>query len=377
MKRWDAVSVVLSRWWPLPAAAVVLVLQLYGWARAGRGVVAAARAAWPALRWIWPLLVAGLLIAWLHRPGVAATVAWLRRLPRAVAIGLLAAAALGLLVVVFVALPTWFVPDGAKVQDLYKARNDVRTTAVQATAGLVVLLGAYFTWRQLHTAREGQVTDRFTRAIDHLGSDQLDIRLGGIYALERIARDSKADRPTIAEVLTAYVRTHSPWPPSQPNQYKPDWPLDPQPDLRTRAPDVQAALTVLGRGRFASLAAMDSAWLDLQEVDLRKANLAGAHLERANLAGAHLEGANLSGAHLERARLAHAHLKRANLSGAHLEGAILNGAHLERAYLNGAYLKGALFLEHAHLAGAEADGTLWPDGFDWQAAGVDFVYTVE
>jgi hypothetical protein len=259
MKRWDAVSVVLSRWWPLPAAAVVLVLQLYGWARAGHGVVAAARAAWPALRWIWPLLVAGLLIAWLHRPGVAATVAWLRRLPRAVAIGLLAAAALGLLVVVFVALPTWFVPDGAKVQDLYKARNNVRTTAFQATAGLVVLLGAYFTWRQLHTAREGQVTDRFTRAIDHLGSDQLDIRLGGIYALERIARDSKADRPTIAEVLTSYVRTHSPWLPSQPNQYKPDWPLDLQPDLRTRAPDVQAALTVLGRGRFASLAAMDSA----------------------------------------------------------------------------------------------------------------------
>ena len=310
--------------------------------------MAAARAAWPALRWIWPLLVAGLLIAWLHQPGVAATVAWLRRLPRAVAIGLLAAAALGLLVVVvFVALPTWFVPDGAEVQDLYKARNDVRTTAVQATAGLVVLLGAYFTWRQLHTAREGQVTDRFTRAIDHLGSDQLDIRLGGIYALERIARDSKADRPTIAEVLTAYVRTHSPWPPSQPNQYKPNWPLDLQPDLRTRAPDVQAALTVFGRGRFASLAAMDSAWLDLQEVDLRKANLAGAHLERANLAGAHLERANLS------------------------------GAHLERAYLNGAYLKGSLFLEHAHLAGAEADGTLWPDGFDWQAAGVDSVYTVE
>ena len=130
----------------------------------------------------------------------------------------------GLVVVVFVVLPVWFVPDNAKVQDLYKARNDVRTTAVQATAGLVVLLGAYFTWRQLLTAREGQVTDRFTHAIDHLGADQLDIRLGGIYALERIARDSAPDRATLSEVLTAFIRTHSPWPPRLPGQGPPTSP---------------------------------------------------------------------------------------------------------------------------------------------------------
>lgn len=69
-------------------------------------------------------------------------------------------------------------------------------------------------WRQVQVGREGQITERFTRAIEHLGKDKsLDERLGGIYALERIARDSPVDRRTITEVLTAYVRSHSPRPP--------------------------------------------------------------------------------------------------------------------------------------------------------------------
>jgi hypothetical protein len=39
------------------------------------------------------------------------------------------------------------------------------------------------------------------------------VRLGGIYALERIVNDSPDDRAIIIEVLTAFVRTHAPWPP--------------------------------------------------------------------------------------------------------------------------------------------------------------------
>jgi ABC-type Fe3+ transport system permease subunit len=74
-----------------------------------------------------------------------------------------------------------------------KLQNDARATLLQALAGGVLLLGAYFTWRQLGVTREGQITDRYTKAVDQLGSDHLDVRVGGIYALERIARDS----PTI------------------------------------------------------------------------------------------------------------------------------------------------------------------------------------
>jgi hypothetical protein len=82
-----------------------------------------------------------------------------------------------------------------------------------------VLAGVFFTYRQAQTGRrqlevaqQGQVTERFTRAIDQLGNTNLDVRLGDIYALERIANDSPQDRATVAEVLTAFVRGHAPWP---------------------------------------------------------------------------------------------------------------------------------------------------------------------
>jgi Pentapeptide repeats (8 copies) len=197
----------------------------------------------------------------------------------------------------------------------------------------------------------------------------LDVRLGGIYALERIARDSPADRATIGEVLTAFVRGHAPWPPRLPGQDLATAPIDDLSELPVRAPDVQASLIVLGRGGFARLVAPDDV-LDLSAVDLRRARLPGVHFEHVYLGGTHLERVYLGGAHLEMASLRSTHLEAAVLFDAHLEGADLTNAHLETTILAGVNLKGA-FLRGAQLEGAFADADIvWPAGFDWRAAGV-------
>ncbi|MGH3104581.1 MAG: hypothetical protein ACRDN6_10865 [Gaiellaceae bacterium] len=106
--------------------------------------------------------------------------------------------------------------DSLSAAERLKAENDIRSTLVQALAGAILLAGLYFTartlqvnTRTLEVNREGQITDRFTRAIDQLGQpgdDKLAVRLGGIYALERIARDSREDHGPVIEVLTAFVR---------------------------------------------------------------------------------------------------------------------------------------------------------------------------
>ena len=265
-----------------------------------------------------------------------------------------------------------------------KLQNDARATLLQGLAGGILLLGAYLTWRQLGVTREGQITERYTRAVDQLGHTELDVRLGGIYALERIARDSPADRATIGEVLTAFVRGHAPWPPRLPGQYVATAPINQVPLLQERAADAQASLTVLGRGGFAPPAS-ERDRLDLYRVDLRRASLPGAYLEGAHLGDAHLEGAFLFAADLERAILRRAHLERAILRRAYLEGAELADAHLEGADLANAHLEGAS-LRNAHLEGARLKGarfkgadlegafadenTAWPVGFDWHAAGV-------
>jgi hypothetical protein len=185
---------------------------------------------------------------------------------------LVALLAFGVLVLVLYVLPSLLVgPDSdLTTAERLKAENDVRTTLLQAVAGAVLLAGLYFTGRTYLLNREGQVTERFTRAIDQLGSKSLDVRLGGIYALERLAGESKRDHWPIIEVLTAFVRERAPWTESAEKQAKaqPTEAAPNGPEL-----DVQAVLTVLVR-RNRKDETEDQRIL-LRGSDLRKAVLTG------------------------------------------------------------------------------------------------------
>ena len=235
----------------------------------------------------------------------------------------------------------WFVPEmqvrsfseSNKVapKDVLAQTNEYRRTWAQIIGGFALLLGLYFTWRRVEISQEQQVTERFTRAIDQLGATddkgkkKLEIRLGAVYALERIARDSKKDHWPIMETLTTYVREHAPWPQkdtqeagfirppqtAQTEQQASNKPNDrPDPEIPVPEPDIQAILTVLRRRtRYFGNGEVEN--LDLHATNLR----------RGNLRAAHLEGANLVEAHLEEAYLGEAHLEGADLRGAHLEGA--------------------------------------------------------
>lgn len=294
-------------------------------------------------------------------------------------------------------------PD-ARVQ----AASGFRTALVAGLAGLAALGSLAIANRTYRLTQQGQITDRYTKAIEQLGGDKLDVRLGGIYALERIATDSERDHPTVVEVLSAFVREHSQPSTGDDDNVGDGGPLAPPPEPGKREPtaDVQAAVSVLGRlpqRRHVARGNLEGAYLDgaqLGSAQLEGAWLRRAHLRGADLDWAQLEGAILHRAHLEGAFLQHAHLEGAELLGAHLEGAYMRMANLKEAYLIEANLKGAWLqrsiLEGAHLRkanlesaqlwganlrGANLDGaqlqgatydadTVWPDGFDWKAAGV-------
>jgi len=214
-------------------------------------------------------------------------------------------------------------------------------------AGAVFIALLFFTAEMVWITQEGQLTERYVLAIDQLGSKQeLAVRLGGIYALERIARDSKNTHWPIMEVLTAYIRERALW-------KKDQQPTGEQQPAKL-APDIQAVLTVLGR-RVRKYKDGEEQRLYLVGVNIRRANLNGAHLEGAVLSEARLEGAVLSGAHLEGAVLRETHLEGAVLAGANLEEAYLAKAHLEGANLSGALLEGAI------LSGARLEGAVLTD----------------
>jgi uncharacterized protein YjbI with pentapeptide repeats len=343
---------------------------------------------------------------------------------------------------------------------------------ITALAGLLaaplILIRAWVHERQTTAAEEGLITDRFTRAVEQLGAEKtikrrarivryrhgpqgspvsaieiqgepfelhdtaevvetgdwetidetvpnLEVRLGAIYALERIAQDSERDHIPIMETLCAYIRQNAPAREAQDHGLG-DW--EPLPDnasdedreahraqqknrfgtwhgeskawtwaqgLGTPRADIQAALTVIGRRpeeriaherrqrgggsggdtgfrldlRAANLQRADVTGLDLAHALLTGTRLEGAillraRLERADLRGARIEGAYLSRARLERANLWQAQLEGARLLQARLEGTNLAGARLEAAYL------GRARLERANLRRARLEqANLW------------------
>ncbi|HEY3682362.1 MAG TPA: pentapeptide repeat-containing protein [Streptosporangiaceae bacterium] len=237
------------------------------------------------------------------------------------------------------------------------------TAGAAAGGGMGLLLA--FRRQQFHEtdATEQRITGRYTAAIDQLGSDRLDVRIGGIYALERIARDSRDDHPTVMDVLATFVREHTR--PGRNNDHRAGtvparWTATPaSADVGDPVPaaDIQAALTVLARriiGHDSRRIALTGAHLngaDLSSVNLDGADLSGVSMNGANLRGARLNGVNLRGAHLRAAHLEGANLEGANLNGTDLRGANVRGANVQHAYLRSAYLSGA-YLSSAHLNGA-------------------------
>jgi hypothetical protein len=198
-------------------------------------------------------------------------------------------------------VPKWQARGVTNVKDRLTLENAARQTLAQIIGGALILVGLYFTAETLQTTQEGQITDRFTKAINQLGEsgpEKLAIRLGGIYGLERIAKDSEKYHWPIMEILTTYGPYHAHCSFVKEEHRSQDY---------LRPPDIQAILTVVGR-RTRTYGQGEDHPLYLMDTDLRNVLLLGAHLEGAYLIRTHLEGAILERAHLEGAYLGEAHL---------------------------------------------------------------------
>lgn len=161
-------------------------------------------------------------------------------------------------------------------------------------AGLVgaplALLRVHTVERQTTAQEEGLITDRINKAVEGLGAEKtrkksatnsagesrsleetlpnLEVRIGAIFALERIAQDSLRDHIQIMEILCAYIRQNAPASEAPELPKPPAWfeVKDPLPDDTWKAQfyawkrehrealqnvkprgDIQTALTVIGR----------------------------------------------------------------------------------------------------------------------------------
>lgn len=224
---------------------------------------------------------------------------------------------------------------------IYSA-NQARKTLEHSRKELQVAQN--FNQQQLRITQEGQITDRFFKAIEQLGARRSDdepnieARLGGIYALERIAQDScfgdssspdwcRDHWPTM-EFLMSYVRDNAT------SESSPIVESGERPRPRT---DIQSILSVIGR-RNTFQRQFDSERKN-------KIELPQAFLQGANLRNTFLQGAELQKADLQQAELVNAQLRWAVFWKAKLMRTDFTGAGLQIANLEETNLRGALFIE--------------------------------
>jgi Pentapeptide repeats (8 copies) len=228
---------------------------------------------------------------------------------------------------------------------------------LQALTGFALLGGLLFTWKNLQATqakldvdREGQLTNRFSAATSQLGAQlkegtpNVEARLGGIYALEWMGRDSPRLYWQIMEILAAYVRHNAPF-------------VTGSEAARPRT-DVQAVLTVFSRSDAYKIAdRRPDQKLDLRYVDLRDAEFYGAHLEMTDFWGAHLAGAKFWGAVLQDTKLSKADLSGANLRAVHFARAEMDGTNFANADFYQACIQDADFSRSLNLSQEQIDST--------------------
>ncbi|WP_229068945.1 pentapeptide repeat-containing protein [Actinoplanes sp. DH11] len=102
-------------------------------------------------------------------------------------------------------------PDRAKLQIEAIKYGLGSIAAGGAAAALLLAVRRQRHTEQIHAhtvedAAEKRVTELYTKAVEQLGSADAAVRLGGLYALERVAENNVSQRQTVVNVLCAYLR---------------------------------------------------------------------------------------------------------------------------------------------------------------------------
>ena len=285
----------------------------------------------------------------------------------------------------------------------------IQTQLFQILGGLAVLIGIYVTWRRARVAEKalettnrnleiterGHFTERFTKAIEQLGSAQSAIQLGGVYALEKLAKDNPTYHNTIFETLCAFVRNRVTFDGEKEKKIraakgKDDNDGENEGGTPSQDSVVTAIISVIGRrnqepheyeylinlqkvdlrniifsqiyqGRsYFAYSSFERSMLEetsFASVELERASFGNAWLGKANFTKAHLLGVHFRQACLEKASFASAMVENANFWNVQAEGASFWKAHLQYANFGDALLQGVNFGE-ANLKRATFENAL-------------------
>ena len=273
-------------------------------------------------------------------------------------------------------------------------------------------LGLWLANRRTNNESARRITDAFTKAVELLGHENIAVRQGGIYALGRLASESKNEHPQIMDIIAAYVRNGSALHIAREIEKRQNIPPKPEnntleeesawvqivsmqeenikENIVSRLPmpvDLEAAISVVRercvefdrkpttRGGHifdlsnvflfnANFGQTSLARVNLSDCDFRSclfertslahANLVGSNFKGSDLVGSNFKGSNLKGAKFNNANISDANFEGANLVNSNFEGSNLKGAKFNNANIRAADLRKALNLTQAQIDSAKA-----------------------
>ncbi|WP_162185772.1 pentapeptide repeat-containing protein [Lentzea aerocolonigenes] len=190
-----------------------------------------------------------------------------------------------------------------------------------AIAGIGAGVGAIFAARTYSLNKVSAHADRYAKAVEQLASEKLEVRVGGVYALESVAKVLRGDISPVAEVLAAFVRAGS------------------IRDSGDSASDIHAAVNVLTRGLLARIPA-DMTGVRFAKIQLRGNSFAKASIREGDFSMADLTRVSFQSANLQLVDFTGAKLNRVSFAGADLSGADFRGAVIEKCSFKKANTQG-------------------------------------
>ncbi|MDA8882528.1 pentapeptide repeat-containing protein [Alphaproteobacteria bacterium] len=259
----------------------------------------------------------------------------------------------------------WLLGDGSDSNS--SILRNLSLLAVSVIGLPFVIWRSFTAHKQAKTSESGLQNDRYQKGAEMLGNKSLATRLGGVYALERLAKEQpEAYHMQIMKLFCAFTRHPTA---DSAIEFKQNDETTSTETCQARL-DVHAVAVAIGRRtkkqidienkkEYSSGKFYPDYQIDLSHACLRKIFLDAANLANANLSGAKLFHTNLSNADLWSINLSGAELHHTNLSKAALIGIDLSGVNLSG-------VKG-LTQEQLDEAGQHPDGKPpnLPDGLYW------------
>jgi uncharacterized protein YjbI with pentapeptide repeats len=254
-------------------------------------------------------------------------------------------------------------------KEKFDATAEIAKFFVSSIGTVATIVGGFFVFWNIRLTQTRLITERFSKAVEQLASDKIEIRLGAIYSLERLAKDSPKDHCSIMQVLASFIKENSPLETVRKRGLIQDILSSSSNDLNNVdrpqkiRTDIQAALTVIGRRNDEYDALIDTKKglhiLEMSNTNLSQSTLirlsfqctwfSESSFEESEFANVDFVDANFAETNFKNSKFRRVNLRDANLRGANLERATFYGTNFKGAILQGANVRGAYFEKSKNL----------------------------